>query len=138
MKRAFILIVVLSLMVLPFFGTDFSLPVANAMMIGGIGHGGMGGMGSHDQSGTMDAKTMADAMKSSKFPSMMAQNANMQQAFMSMMQTPEMQSTLRQLMQQDPNFKNMMVDLINSANGDPKNITPSPSQAAGQPSGHNH
>ena len=65
----------------------------------------------------MDAKAMSDMMKTPDMQKKCVEymkDPEMQKTMIGIMKQPEMQSAMKQMLQQDPSFHQMMLDLVNS------------------------
>lgn len=88
------------------------------------------------QMGNLDPKDMADKMKTPEMQKQcvdMMKIPEMQQAMIGVMKQPEMQATMKKMLQQDPAFHQMMLDLVNSVdmNMDHGNMTPNSQPSIG-------
>lgn len=88
------------------------------------------------QMSNLDPKAMADKMKTSEIQKQcvdMMKSPEMQQAMIGVMKQPEMQAAMKQMLQQDPAFHQMMLDLVNSVdmNMDHGNMTPNSQPSTG-------
>lgn len=100
--------------------------------------GKQGMMQSGQMVGNIDPKAMADMMKTPEMQKEcvdMMKSPEMQQAMIGVMKQPEMQAAMKQMLQQDPAFHQMMLDLVNSIdmNMDHGNMTPN-TQPSSKPS----
>lgn len=70
-----------------------------------------------NQMGNIDAKSMADMVKNPEMQGQfidMMRSPEMQKAMIDVMRSPQMQGIMRQMLQQDMNFHQVMSDLVNS------------------------
>lgn len=72
------------------------------------------GMMQNGSMGAMDPKMMESPEMQQQCQDMM-KNADMQQAMIGMMKQPEMQGMMQQMFATDPEFRQMMTNLVNSA-----------------------
>lgn len=94
-----------------------------------------------NQMGNMDAKTMADMMNSPQMQKQCVEymkSPEMQQAMIGTMKQPEMQAAMKQMLQRDAGFHQMMLDLVNSVdmNGDHGNMPMDSQSSNGGQSSH--
>ncbi len=85
----------------------------------------MQGMMQNGSREAMDPKMMESPEMQQQCQDML-KNADMQQAMIGMMKQPQMQARMKQMLASDPELRQMMTDLVNSADSNDQTNTPAP------------
>lgn len=88
------------------------------------------------QMSNMDMKQMMNSPEMQKHCQEMMKSPEMQKHCLEMMKSPEMQAMMKQMLSQDPAFRQMMSDLVNSIDSNDQIATPDNAQTTMMPVDH--